>query len=144
MGSIRRDVEDEIPSHEIVNVLRDERFASLESIVWTDSELAPLVTYLFSIYYHGTALPRLVELADGCAARYDLVFLCDTDIPYEDTWDRSGEVTREMFQKRIIADLRMRRTPHYVLRGNLETRMQTVMSVLARHNKFDNPLAPYL
>ncbi len=44
MGSIRRDVEDEIPSHEIVNVLRDERFASLESIVWTDSELAPLVT----------------------------------------------------------------------------------------------------
>ena len=43
MGPIRRDVGDKMSSHEIVNVLRDERFASLESIVWADSELAPLV-----------------------------------------------------------------------------------------------------
>ena len=32
-------------SHEIGNVLRNERLASLENIVWADSELAPLVTY---------------------------------------------------------------------------------------------------
>ena len=45
MGSIRRDVEDEIPSHEIVNVLGDERFGSLVSMVWTYSELALVVGY---------------------------------------------------------------------------------------------------
>ena len=45
MGPICRDVGDKMSSHEIGNVLRDERFASLESIVWADSELAPLVIY---------------------------------------------------------------------------------------------------
>jgi HTH-type transcriptional regulator, transcriptional repressor of NAD biosynthesis genes len=64
-----------------------------------------LTTYQFARHYHGKASPRLTELAEKAVSRYDLVFLCDDDIPYEDSWDRSGLADRRDFQKRIIADL---------------------------------------
>src|SRR5258706_6692121 len=51
----------------------------------------PITTHMFSKYYHGTAAPRLAELAQQAATRYDVIFVCDTDIPYDDTWDRSGD-----------------------------------------------------
>ena len=98
-----------------------------------------MTTYQFSQYYHGVSLQRLDDLAARCATRYDLVFVCDTDIPYEDTWDRSGNVKRTVFQKRILADLHMRKIPYVLLRGDLQTRTTTVKSVLARHQKFSNP-----
>ena len=108
------------------------------------TDTSATTTYMFSLYYHGSAMPRLVELANQAATRYDLVFLCDTDIPYDDTWDRSGDTNRQVFQKRIIADLQVRKIPYFVLRGDLETRVRTVKAVLERHRKFDNLLAPYL
>jgi site-specific DNA-cytosine methylase len=43
--------------------------------------------------------------------RYDLVFVCDTDIPYENTPDRSGEANRDIFQKQIESELVVHRSP---------------------------------
>jgi nicotinamide riboside kinase len=97
-----------------------------------------LTTYLFSLYYHQQALPRLVELANTLQARYDLVFLCDTDIPYDDTWDRSGEANRRVFQKQVIGELLARKIPYFVLSGDLETRLSTVKKVLGKFQKFGN------
>lgn len=36
------------------------------------------------------------------------------DIPYDDTWDRSGEQKRTVFHKQIIADLNERKIPYIV------------------------------
>jgi len=95
-----------------------------------------LTTYQFVLHYHGKASPRLTELAENAVSRYDLVFLCDDDIPYEDTWDRSGVAVRHDFQKRIIADLAERRIPFLRLSGDLESRVCQVKSILNQHSKY--------
>jgi NadR type nicotinamide-nucleotide adenylyltransferase len=99
-----------------------------------------LTTFIFSQYYHRDALPKLTELANVASSRYDLVFLCDTDIPYDDTWDRSGDVNRRTFQKQIVGDLLTRKTPFFVLSGDLETRVSEVKKVMAKFRKYKSLL----
>ena len=94
-----------------------------------------MTTFMFSQYYHQTVLPKLIELANLASSRYDLVFLCDTDIPYDDTWDRSGDVKRKTFQKQIIGDLLTRKTPFFLLSGILEERVSKVRRVLGKFQK---------
>nr|WP_240695890.1 ATP-binding protein [Candidatus Chloroploca sp. Khr17] len=68
-------------------------------IVFCDTN--PMTTYVFAKDYHGTAGPVLTRLAKEAEKRYDVFFLCDTDIPYADTWDRSGDQKRKWFQDQI-------------------------------------------
>ena len=98
-----------------------------------------LTTYIFAHYYHNSAHAGLTDLASETRNRYDLVFLCDTDIPYDDTWDRSGNANRTVFQKMVLADLAWRKIPYYVLKGTLEERMETVNSILKTFEKYSNP-----
>lgn len=95
-----------------------------------------IATYMFSLDYHGAATPGLEGLATDAAARYDFVFVCDTDIPYEDTWDRSGEVQRETFQGEILADLDRRGVAYTLLRGSLAERAETVTARVNGYRKF--------
>lgn len=97
-----------------------------------------ITTYMFALYYHGTAAPRLAELAQAAASRYDLVFVCGDDIPYDNTWDRSGDAQRRTFQKQILADLTLRKIPYIVLQGNLEERVRQVRAILSRYEKYRN------
>ncbi|MEH1940865.1 MAG: AAA family ATPase [Nostoc sp.] len=97
-----------------------------------------LTTYQFSLYYHKTVAPELIELAHQAISRYDLVFICDTDIPYDDTWDRSGEVNRSIFQKQIENDLIIRKIPFFRLSGKLNTRINIVKNVLSCYQKYGN------
>ena len=102
-----------------------------------------ITTFIFSLSYHQRVhgwghKHRLVELAHQAQSRYDLVFLCDTDIPYEDTWDRSGEVNRQIFQKQIIGDLLHRKIPFILLRGDLATRIAKVKNILSRFKKYQS------
>ncbi len=94
-----------------------------------------LTTYLFSQYYHGSAYEKLADLAEQCVGRYDVVFVCDIDIPYDDTWDRSGDANRIIFQEGIIEDLTKRKILYFVLRGDVEKRMAEVDKVLNNFNK---------
>lgn len=100
-----------------------------------------LTTYHFALSYHGMAEPRLAQLADQAQQRYDLVLVCDTDIPYDDTWDRSGEVQRTIFQKQLLAQLQQRRQPYYLIGGPLEQRIAQVQMLLQRHQLYHNLLA---
>ena len=84
---------------------------------------------MFSQYYHQAASPRLIELANIAQSRYDLVFLCDIDIPYDDTWDRSGYVNREILQKQIYVDLIVRKIPFFDLSGNLSMRVTQIGNI---------------
>lgn len=103
-------------------------------------DTCPITTYVFAKDYHQKAGPILTEYAKKAEKRYDLFFLCDTDIPYDDTWDRSGEQKREWFQKQIIDDLRQRRIPYIPLSGSLEERIHKVELILSVYKKYDNIL----
>ena len=89
-------------------------------------------TRQFARYYHGDALPRLEHLASEVPTRYDLFILCEDDIPYDDTWDRSGEVNRAEFQQRIVADLSQRSIPFIRVGGDLEARVTKLVELLDR------------
>lgn len=95
-----------------------------------------ITTFMFSQYYHQTALPRLVDLANQASSRYDLTFLCDTDIPYDDTWDRSGDMNRKTFQRQIVGDLLVRKIPFILLSGNLEERVSKIKAILEKFQKY--------
>lgn len=112
----------------------NEKLFKANQYLFTDTNA--LTTYMFSLYYHQSAHIKLVELANSAQRRYDLVFLCDVDIPYDDTWDRSGDVNRNIFQKQIIGDLLVRKIPFFVLRGDIETRIAKVKKTLGKFQKF--------
>lgn len=97
-----------------------------------------ITTYMFALDYHGKASVLLTQIAIENASRYDLFFLCDDDIAYDDTWDRSGEQKRKIFHKQIITDLNKRKIPYILLQGSLEARMSKVSRVLSGFKKYAN------
>lgn len=103
-------------------------------ILFIDTEA--IVTQLFSKYYHGEVHPELQRMADSSPNRYDLFFLCDTDIPYADTPDRSGEANRSTFQAWMIEEMKVRRIPYVTLTGTLEERVSTAAAILDGYRKF--------
>jgi len=93
-------------------------------------------TFNFSKYYHKEVHPRLAKLADETLTRYDLFFLCETDIPYEDTADRSGATHRLLFHRQTRADLFRRKIPFMTLEGALSDRIERVRRVLNSYDRF--------
>lgn len=119
--------------------VRREDALALESDRYLFCDTCAITTYHFAKDYLGRAGPVLTAHAREAERRYDLFFLCETDIPYDDTWDRSGPQKREWFQRLIVADLAERKIPYIPLRGDLATRMATVSAVLRLFRKFTNP-----
>lgn len=119
------------------HIEREEQ-AMLEANRYLFVDTNAITTYMFALDYHGRAPECLARIALENAQRYDLFFLCDDDIPYENTWDRSGDQKRHIFHKQIIADLKERRIPYITLRGNLEERMHKVSEVLAKFEPYRN------
>lgn len=113
----------------------DERLARARELLFTDTNA--ITTYVFCRYYHGEAPPVLSEYARDCAARYDLTFLCGTDVPYDDTWDRSGPDNRERLQKMTRAFLQRHNVPYYTLEGDVEERVATVNRLLASFEQYE-------
>ena len=87
-------------------------------------------TQIFAKYYHGESTPILHNLTRLSRLDYDYVFLCDDDIPYEDTKDRSGEANRDLFQRQIKADLFFRRIRFAEISGSLASRIYQVERIL--------------
>jgi len=112
----------------------------LQSRKYLFCDTSPITTYVFAKDYHGIAGPTLTRLAREAEKRYDLFFLCDTDISYADTWDRSGNQKRKWFQEQIVGDLAERRLPFFRVSGTLEERVSQVNEVLRWHHKFCNVL----
>lgn len=123
---------------EVHQAQENEHLLKANQFLFTDTNA--ITTYMFALDYHQQAHPRLTQLALEAQSRYDLVFVCDTDIPYEDTWERSGAVYRERFQKQILADLHERKLGYFLLSGSLEERVETCTSVLNSFTKYSNPL----
>ena len=119
---------------------RREDLSLLSSREYLFCDTNPITTYVFAKDYHGVAGPVLSRLASEAEKRYDLFFLCDTDIPYADTWDRSGDQKRQWFQRQIEGDLTQRRIPFVKVSGTLDERVAFVQHVLGRYRKFGNML----
>lgn len=90
-----------------------------------------LTTWHFALDYHESALPELCALADKSKARYQHVFLCADDIPFEDTWERSGSVKHREFQVFITQELNERDIQYTVLTGSVEQRLAKITETLA-------------
>lgn len=116
--------------------IEDREIVNADKYFFVDTNA--ITTYMFALDYHGKAPDFLTKTANLNYKRYDLFFLCDIDIPYDDTWDRSGNQKREIFQKQIIADLKERNIPYILLSGNLEERIKKVESVLSEFKKYSN------
>lgn len=112
------------------HIIKEDEFV-LESNQFLFSDTNAITTYLFSLDYHGKALSALKDLAKSAESRHDIIFVCDTDIPYENTWDRSGDVKRKEFQQRIIEDLNARNLKYYMLKGSIDERINQVSKILA-------------
>jgi HTH-type transcriptional regulator, transcriptional repressor of NAD biosynthesis genes len=110
--------------------LQREEALLLESnrILFTDTNA--LTTLLFARYYHGSALQELNDLADLASRRYSRYFLCAADIPYDNTWDRSGEINRQQMQQWTVDELTCRGVPFTVLKGSVEERAATVEAMI--------------
>lgn len=108
----------------------------LNSNQYLFSDTNAITTYLFSLDYHGKALHKLKSLAKIAETRYDVILVCDTDIPYEDTWDRSGDVKRKEFQQSIIDDLKSRNLNYHILQGSIEERVIKVEQILKNYSKY--------
>lgn len=121
-----------------VGHMKREEQALLEADRYLFVDTNAITTYMYALDYHGRAPELLTRIALENAQRYDLFFLCDDDIPYDDTWDRSGDQKRHVFHKQILADLKERRIPFITLRGTLEERMRKVDAVLAKFEPYCN------
>lgn len=119
---------------------RREDTLTLRSRNYLFCDTNPITTYVFAKDYHGCAGPVLTRLAREAERRYDLFFLCDMDIPYADTWDRSGDQKRKWFQNQIVGDLAERRVPFFRVSGPLEERVAQVNTILRQYHKFSNVL----
>ena len=109
-----------------------------QDVVFVDTNA--LTTRLFCIDYHGKSTPTIEALAHANASRYDLFFMCQDDIPYDDTWDRSGPQKREVLQQQIRADLARRKIPHHDIRGSVAERERSVMDIIAQYRQEQNEL----
>lgn len=90
-----------------------------------------LTTWHFALDYHDSALPELCVLADKSKERYQHVFLCADDIPFEDTWERSGDVKHQEFQVFITNELEKRNIAYTLLTGSVEQRLAKIVETLA-------------
>ena len=114
--------------------IEDEKIREANRFLFVDTEA--IVTRIFSLHYHGLADERLDRFADESATRYDIFFLCDDDIPYHDTPERSGEGNRALFQSWIRDDLARRRIPYITLAGSVEQRLAKAERVLDGYRKY--------
>lgn len=106
----------------------EELLQKADKYLFVDSNA--ITTEMFSRFYHGDAHPDLIKLSKESEGRYDLFFVCDTDIPYVEDGTRSGAEHRKVFQRQIIEDLEQRGVPYILLSGNLDERIKKVGRVL--------------
>lgn len=87
-------------------------------------------TWHFALHYHGKALIELERLAEQSWHRYALVVLCDDDIPYDDTWERSGDANRAEFQQFLVDQLATRKQPYILASGSVAQREKIVLDAI--------------
>ncbi len=105
---------------------REEDLASL-SDKWLICDTSPLTTVYYSQAFFGKIDPDLLRLAE---ASYDVVFLCDTDIPFVQDNTRQDTSFREHQQNWYKTELEARQIEYTLLSGSVEARMAQMLTKL--------------
>lgn len=93
-----------------------------------------LTTLAYAYYYFGKASQALIDTFTKFLYRYSLYILCAPDIPFEDTWDRSGPGSRETLQQICLDLLHEYKLKYYKIGGTLSERVASV-KIIMEENK---------
>jgi HTH-type transcriptional regulator, transcriptional repressor of NAD biosynthesis genes len=89
-------------------------------------DTTPWTTLHWCLWMHGTADPRVFELADRTMNDYTW-FVCADDFPWVQDGSREmGDGQARRFQEQQVADLEARGVPYVVLEGSTEERISLV------------------
>ena len=91
-----------------------------------------ITTQQYAYFFHGACPPRVAELANACAARYDVSLLCARDIPYDQDGTRFFEQVQQVQDGAIRNDLAIRGIPYTVVGGSVPARVAQVRAMLER------------
>lgn len=89
-----------------------------------------ITTLFYSYYFNGAALPALHTLADDCRQRYDHVYVCGDEIPFEQDGSRDNEQLRTKMQRMILMDLTNRGIPFKIVSGSIACRIEFILDDL--------------
>ena len=90
----------------------------------------PLTTWVYALRYFGYASVALEQILADYLAFPREYWLCRTDLPFEDSPDRSGPGSREEHQELTVNELRRRGLAWQPVAGTLAGRVETIMSSL--------------
>ena len=105
------------------NTLEENVSKEEKDIIFIDT--TTITTLAYSWYYFGKASDILENNVTSNLYKYKHVFLCDVDIPFENTWDRTPG-SREQLQAINIGLLKKYHIPYILLSGSLEERFNIV------------------
>lgn len=89
-----------------------------------------LTTLAYANYYFGKASRALTEMFSGSQYRYSIYLLCAQDIPFDDTWDRSGPGSRKKLQQINLEILEKHKLNYSTISGNPTERVAAVNNIL--------------
>ena len=95
-------------------------------------DTSTLTTYWYSEQFFGIATPTLGRMAYESLKRYDYVFICDTDIPFDQDGTRKNDEFRTRGNIFFKTWLDMYGVPYTILSGSIEQRMNTLKSILSK------------
>lgn len=94
---------------------------------WLVCDTSPLTTLLYAEAMFGRAAPALLELA---RREYDLVLLCDPDVPFVQDGTRRDEAFRHWQHNWYLRELEARKIPFIQLRGNWQQREAAALAAM--------------
>lgn len=93
-----------------------------------------LTTLAYAYYYFGKASQALIDTFTKSLYRYSLYILCAPDIPFEDSWDRSGPGSREKLHQICLDLLQEHKLKYCQIGGTLSERVASV-KIIMEENK---------
>lgn len=108
--------------------LEDEIVERANRVLFCDTD--PMTTSIWCERYFDKCDPRILRLAEG--RRYDLYFLCGTDIPWVNDGTRDSHHFREWFHRRFLEEIESRHLPSALLSGSFEERMSKAITEVTR------------
>lgn len=99
-----------------------------------------ITTCSYAKYYHGYVSDKLTTMLKDNLYRYKHVFVCDTDIPFDNTWDRSGEGSRSQIQRILLELLAQYKVSYTLISGSINQRINQMYVYLKKNQTLQNIL----
>lgn len=120
-----RDLEKIAYSQNELEVIRNQ---TLTDFTFCDTNT--ITTLAYSFYYFKKSSKKLLQTVEESIYKYKKVFLCNDDIPFDNTWDRSGIGSREELQEINIKLLQQYNINYSLLYGTVENRLDQIRGVI--------------